>query len=82
MFECNQCGKCCHHLNRSKLYKDLDRGDGVCMYLKDNKCSIYDKRPLLCRVDDSYHAFFKDQMSIEDYYNINYKACDELKKEE
>ena len=42
MFECDKCGACCRSLKRSELYSKLDRGDGVCKYLNDNLCSIYD----------------------------------------
>ena len=81
MFFCEKCGECCKHLDRSDLYKELDRGDGVCKYLKQNICSIYNKRPIICRVDESYYSFFKEQISLEDYYKLNYDACNKLKKE-
>ncbi len=82
MFRCNQCGACCKHLDRSEIYKDLDRGDGTCIYLTGNSCSIYEKRPLICRVDESYYIFFKSQISLEEYYELNYEACASLKKKE
>ena len=80
MFNCSQCGQCCRNLDKSELYKELDRGDGVCIYLKGNKCSIYSKRPLLCRVDESYDVFFKSEYSLNEYYRLNYEACEKLKK--
>ena len=81
MFKCDKCGACCRHLERSELYRDLDRGDGICKYLSNNLCSIYEERPLKCRVDDSYHQIFKDKMSLDEFYQINYEACASLKKE-
>ncbi len=80
MFKCDMCGECCRNLNRSPLYAELDMGNGVCKYLDGNKCSIYENRPLLCRVDESYEAFFKDILTIDEYYRLNYEACDILKK--
>ena len=80
MFYCDRCGACCCHLELSPLYRELDRGDGICKYLSGNLCSIYENRPLLCRVDASYDAFFKDVMSRETYYKLNYVSCNELKK--
>lgn len=80
MFPCNKCGACCRNLHLSPLYAKLDRGDGVCKYLSGDLCSIYGSRPLLCRVDESYEKFFKDVMSLEDYYQLNRKTCEELKK--
>lgn len=80
VFECDKCGLCCSHIGGVDLYKDLDRGDGVCMYLKENLCSIYESRPLLCRVDESWEQIFSAEMSREDYYKLNYKGCMALKK--
>ncbi len=37
MFYCDQCGECCRHVQKAEPYRDLDRGDGVCKYLQDNK---------------------------------------------
>ncbi len=82
MFECNCCGCCCRNLSKSKLYADLDRGDGTCKYLTDNLCSIYEERPLLCRVDECYELFFKDSISIAEYYKLNMDMCKKLKETE
>lgn len=79
MFPCDKCGACCRNLHLSPLYAELDRGDGVCKYLSKNLCSIYESRPLLCRVDESYEKFFKEVMSIEEYYRINLDVCKKLK---
>ena len=79
MFKCDKCGCCCKNLNKSKLYHDLDRGDGQCKYLINDLCSIYDNRPLFCRVDECYDLFFKDTMSLDEYYILNKKECKKLK---
>lgn len=78
-FKCSQCGECCRHLDRSELYRDLDRGDGICRYLTGNLCSIYETRPLLCRVDESYEAFFSEIYTRDEYYRLNEEACRILK---
>lgn len=80
MFTCDCCGCCCRNLDKSNLYKELDRGDGTCIYLKGNLCAIYDKRPLLCRVDECYELYFKELMSIEQYYKLNKMECEKLKE--
>ena len=51
------------HLGTVSIYRELDRGDGVCRYLKGNLCSIYEDRPLLCRVDESYEIYYKSLIS-------------------
>lgn len=80
MFECDKCGECCRNLQMSDIYKDLDSGDGTCKYLKGNLCSIYENRPLKCRVDESYDCYFSEDMTREEFYEQNYKVCKELKQ--
>ena len=63
MFKCDCCGECCRNLDKSDLYKELNRGDGVCKFLMENLCSIYDNRPLLCRIDDSYDMMWVSKVS-------------------
>ena len=81
MFKCSQCGECCRHLDRSELYRELDRGDGVCRYLRGNLCSIYANRPLLCRIDESYDKFFSEIYTRDEYYRLNEQACKILQSE-
>ena len=82
MFKCDKCGCCCRNLNKTGVYVELDRGDGTCKYLKKSICSIYDSRPLICRVDEFYDRFLKKEMSLEVYYKANYEICETMKKEE
>lgn len=79
-FPCIQCGLCCQNLNESSLYDDLNRGDGTCKYYleEEKKCSIYDQRPLKCRIDDMYDAYFSKVMNKKEYYEVNIKACQSL----
>lgn len=81
MFTCDQCGECCRHLDRSAVYAELNRGDGVCIYLAGDMCSIYENRPLLCRVDECYEVYFKDQYTRDAYEKLNYEVCNLLKEE-
>lgn len=44
-----------HHIDKItplKLYQDMHKTDEelMCPYLKDGKCSIYEARPLICRL--------------------------------
>lgn len=80
MFKCDRCGECCRHLDKSPVYRELHSGDGICRYLVGKKCSIYENRPLICRVDQSYEIFFKDKITYEEYLQLNYKSCEILKK--
>ena len=79
MFSCDCCGCCCRNLKKSELYAQLDRGDGTCIYLKENLCTIFDKRPLLCRVDACYELYFREYMTRDEYYRLNKLGCENLK---
>lgn len=84
MFKCDKCGECCRNLDKSPIYNELHDGDGVCRFLKGNECSIYNERPIICRVDEGYDAFFEDEMSYDEYLRVTYECCKILrqKKEE
>lgn len=84
MFKCDCCGLCCMNLNKSDLYDDLNRGDGVCKYFDEvsKLCSIYERRPSKCNVDKMYDILYKSEMSKKEYYELNYNICDLLKKGE
>ena len=69
MFNCDKCGECCRNLDKSPIYSELDRGDGICRYLIGNLCSIYEKRPMLCRIDESYDLLFKDKITRSEFYS-------------
>lgn len=82
MFKCDKCGICCQNLKLSSIYKDLDRGDGICLFYneKTKLCTIYDKRPVICNIEKIYKLYFLDKIEKNKYYNLNYKACKKLKE--
>lgn len=82
MFKCDCCGLCCMNLRMSELYSDLDRGDGICTYfdMHTKLCTIYYERPEKCNVDKVYERYYKDKMSREQYYELNYEICKQLKE--
>ena len=82
MFKCDCCGCCCRNLDKSELYAVLDRGDGICKYLRGNLCSIYENRPLLCRIDECYDLYFCKIMERDDYHRLNKIECQKLKNME
>ncbi|WP_074467552.1 YkgJ family cysteine cluster protein [Pseudomonas flexibilis] len=78
-FPCTQCGLCCKHVDKSLLTSSLDRGDGVCRHynFQNRKCSIYEARPEICRIDKSYIHFSKF-LTLNEYYKANAEACNSL----
>jgi Fe-S-cluster containining protein len=81
-FPCTQCGACCKSLVGYPEYEDLDRGDGVCRHYDEEgrQCRIYDARPLKCRIDEAYSVHVRSvvPLSLEEYYRMNARACNEL----
>lgn len=58
---------------------ELDDGSGSCLYLKDNRCQIYDHRPEICDTDRLYERYFAGKMSKEEWVELNRKSCQDLK---
>ena len=78
-FKCDKCGICCKMLTGIPQLAAFDRGDGVCIHLKDNLCSIYESRPDICNVGKMYF-FFKEQMSEDEYLQLMSDSCKVLKQ--
>jgi len=79
-YPCQRCGNCCSALHLNPLYRELDRGDGVCRHhdQETKLCTIYKNRPILCNVDAGY-AFFATDMTKDEYYRRNKLACEQLR---
>ncbi|MBQ7155872.1 MAG: hypothetical protein IJR85_10010 [Synergistaceae bacterium] len=41
---------------------------------EENLCTIYGSRPVVCNVNAMYEAFFRDKMTREEFYAMNYEA--------
>lgn len=69
-------------LNKSELTSKLHNGDGICFHLDREKktCTIYEDRPYFCRIEEGYDNYFKDTMTKEEFYRLNYEACEEKKR--
>ncbi|MEE6076862.1 YkgJ family cysteine cluster protein [Avibacterium paragallinarum] len=76
------CGRGSRRVNLSEQTRFLDRGDGVCHHFNErtNLCSIYQNRPLVCRVKDYYLAHLSNQYSWEEFVRLNIEVCEILKK--
>ena len=79
-FPCTACGKCCRRVSASPETAFLDRGDGVCGYLAEETllCTIYEQRPLVCRVVDYYRAKLVDIIPWDEFVRINVAICSKL----
>ena len=94
-FECTQCGLCCKHLHRAldkaknpewmhvaiDLFPHAMNMDGSCEKLVDNKCSVYDNRPLMCNISDASEQM-NMPISKKAWYEMNYAGCKLLLEED
>ncbi|WP_416192418.1 YkgJ family cysteine cluster protein [Neisseria sp. CCUG12390] len=81
-FSCNACGECCRRVNQSEQTAFLDRGDGICQYFDEQSklCTIYETRPLICRVEDFYVKYLSEKIAWQDFIKINESICRELQR--
>ncbi|MEI0564034.1 YkgJ family cysteine cluster protein [Brachyspira pulli] len=73
-FPCIKCGLCCQKVNLIEEVSYLDSGNGVCKYLKNNLCLIYDDRPFLCNSEKVYSKFYS-HLTKKEYYVTMLKYC-------
>ena len=66
-FPCTKCGACCRRVR--------------CEMLCDNLCMVYDKRPLICNIDDAVSLLYPDK-DINEYYRESAIACNIMIKED
>jgi Fe-S-cluster containining protein len=88
-FPCTSCGACCRHIDRAKELINANPElnfpytwdeTGKCEMLgEDNRCKVYDNRPLLCNIDE-FMKFY--EISKKKFYKLNINACHLLMKEE
>lgn len=92
-FPCSGCGACCRKINvavaNSKMLSNMLEVElpfpygwdekGVCEMLEDNRCKVYETRPLLCRVDDLGKLFKKKSiLNKRKFHKLTARACNIL----
>lgn len=79
-FPCIKCGLCCKNLDKSPVYSYLNRGDGTCINFDSatQLCSVYEVRPLICRVEEYYEKNLSAVMSRDGYIEANIQACRDI----
>ncbi|WP_163349966.1 YkgJ family cysteine cluster protein [Desulfovibrio sp. JC010] len=59
--------------------KHLQNGNGICIHLKGNLCSIYADRPSLCRYG-SVREMYKDILTNNEFDELCELICNKLQK--
>lgn len=83
--ECFMCGACCKQFNEPDFPKDeaiqqYNDGTGVCINLKNNKCVIYEDRPIFCNHKKLFEALYSQLMPQTDYEELITSSCKKLRK--
>ena len=93
-FNCTGCGLCCkeigHIIGSTAPFVWMQQArddfrykaneDGSCENLIDNKCSVYDDRPLLCNIERMAEQSCCP-VTKEVWYQMNYIGCKQLQME-
>lgn len=83
-YKCENCGACCRFWNPAKYDPTIVDKNGNCKYLDLNtkKCTIYDNRPIFCRIEAWYHANedINKNYSYEEFIRQQKIGCDILIK--
>ncbi len=78
-FPCTECGACCSSIQGLDFLRDYN-DNGRCIHLQNNRCRIYEKRPVLCNIDEAYERYFSRVMNKLDFYYQNALACNQLQE--
>jgi uncharacterized protein len=50
---------------------------------EDNRCAIYETRPLVCRVDEFFEGFLAPRgVQREDWHRLNHEQCNAMQAED
>ena len=56
--------------------------NGRCLMLgSDNKCIVYDTRPLVCNIKAMWQEYFSHIVSKKQFFKMNKNVCAKLKAE-
>src|SRR3989304_3649866 len=87
MFGCTMCGACCRRVGLviNKLKEKWNfpydvKENGECEKLIDKKCSVYENRPDICRIDKMMQQ--TTTINKKEYYYATTKKCNDFIKED
>ena len=76
---CTSCSICCYFASTVPNFPEPVDETGKCMHLKEDRtCAIYDTRPKICRVDDSFELVKHKFKSKDDYIKLTIDTCNKM----
>ena len=84
IFPCTQCGCCCRRIGevikKGIIFPYKTKEDGSCeMLTDDNKCKVYDSRPILCNISELGKTLGRD---LDEFYRENIEICNRIMEED
>lgn len=82
-YKCENCGACCRFGNPGRFDPNIVNEHGDCIYLdlKTKLCTIYENRPIFCRLHEWYSITYDPELVPFDVYVILQKiGCDKLRE--
>lgn len=76
---CIRCGECCRHISGIPELEKYDSGNGVCCFLKDNLCQIYENRPDVCNAELLWKKYFQT-LPWDVFYEKVKASCRDIMK--
>lgn len=78
-FECIACGACCRRAGLIPGFPEPTDETGRCVHLMpDNRCSIYERRPLICNVDQVWDEHLAGTITRERWHRLIHAGCNEM----
>lgn len=75
---CKRCGHCCFTITQNpQLFDGMIDDHGGCLHFDHERrlCKVYERRPLMCRVDDLYDALYTGVCTRAEYYAAQAASC-------
>ena len=79
-FPCTKCGLCCMRAGTVENFPYKTDYNGVCEKydLQKRECTIYEDRPIVCRIDDYYDKYLSANMDRNHWHHYNAQMCNKM----
>jgi Fe-S-cluster containining protein len=92
-FPCTSCGLCCQRIYNLKEFSEAlsiqksmpdlifpySNESGICEKYIDNKCSVYEDRPIICNISKMQEIL---EIEAKEFYKMNASICNLFIREE
>lgn len=54
--------------------------NGTCSQLLDNKCQVYESRPVICDIEEMWKRYYSKKIGRKLHFEITEKMCEQYQK--